>query len=315
MGAALVALTSAANPVHAAGPVDTPLSVTLAWLETCMTTGTVSLTINGVAIGSYDVTSGQAARRPVAATTSSARWSSATRARSSWRDIKGCNLFQATFTGLTGASYLMYVKATVQYSVTGPDAYCIGDTSNGSCVYRNICSSEIAIANNRTFATTLTDANMNGTPDCRETGFDADGDGIANSLDNCPYRSNVLQTDSDSDGVGDACDNCPLKANVNQLDTDTDGIGDVCDNCPSVANPSQSDCNNNGVGDACEPLPANQDSDGDGVCNGTDNCPTVANPIRPTATTTASATSATSRRSPSPGIPRTPRCRTSSTAA
>ncbi len=40
---------------------------------------------------------------------------------------------------------------------------------------------------------------------------DADGDGIADSLDNCPNDYNVDQADSDSDGIGDECDEaaCP----------------------------------------------------------------------------------------------------------
>ena len=36
-------------------------------------------------------------------------------------------------------------------------------------------------------------------------------------------------TDDDGDGVEDSLDNCPLTANADQLDTDGDGIGDVCD--------------------------------------------------------------------------------------
>jgi hypothetical protein len=35
---------------------------------------------------------------------------------------------------------------------------------------------------------------------------DLDGDGIEDSVDNCPYASNPDQADSDSDGVGDQCD-------------------------------------------------------------------------------------------------------------
>ena len=38
---------------------------------------------------------------------------------------------------------------------------------------------------------------------------DSDGDGIADSADNCPTTSNPLQTDSDGDGIGDACDSTP----------------------------------------------------------------------------------------------------------
>jgi len=35
---------------------------------------------------------------------------------------------------------------------------------------------------------------------------DADGDGIEDSVDNCPANSNSAQTDSDGDGIGDVCD-------------------------------------------------------------------------------------------------------------
>lgn len=36
--------------------------------------------------------------------------------------------------------------------------------------------------------------------------LDADGDGIADSIDNCPQNANADQTDTDGDGSGDACD-------------------------------------------------------------------------------------------------------------
>jgi hypothetical protein len=104
---------------------------------------------------------------------------------------------------------------------------------------------------------------------------DADGDGIADLLDNCPSVSNPMQADFDADGRGDACDNCPAIANPNQADGDGDGIGDACDNCtdtdgdgfgnpgfaantcpvdncPNASNPSQVDGDSDGVGDACD---------------------------------------------------------------
>ena len=59
--------------------------------------------------------------------------------------------------------------------------------------------------------------------------------------------------DTDGDGVADSADNCPATANANQLDTDGDGIGDACDNCRTKANANQADANHNGIGDVCEP--------------------------------------------------------------
>jgi hypothetical protein len=92
--------------------------------------------------------------------------------------------------------------------------------------------------------------------------IDTDGDGVADSTDNCPNTANANQLDSDGDGIGDACDNCPKKANPDQADSDADGVGDVCDNCRTKANANQADANHNGIGDVCEP-PAPQRCDVD----------------------------------------------------
>jgi len=58
--------------------------------------------------------------------------------------------------------------------------------------------------------------------------------------------------DSDGDGMPDSIDNCPGVANANQADTDGDGVGDVCDNCPLVSNPDQGDHDVNGIGNVCD---------------------------------------------------------------
>src|SRR4051794_41132574 len=42
---------------------------------------------------------------------------------------------------------------------------------------------------------------------------DADGDGVADNNDNCPFAPNRLQEDGDGDGVGNACDNCATLSN------------------------------------------------------------------------------------------------------
>lgn len=38
------------------------------------------------------------------------------------------------------------------------------------------------------------------------SGSDADGDGLADAVDNCPYAANGAQTDADGDGQGNACE-------------------------------------------------------------------------------------------------------------
>jgi hypothetical protein len=67
----------------------------------------------------------------------------------------------------------------------------------------------------------------------------------------------VLETcclpDADGDGVADDVDNCPAVANAGQANGDTDALGDACDNCPAAWNPSQADADSDGPGDACDP--------------------------------------------------------------
>lgn len=80
---------------------------------------------------------------------------------------------------------------------------------------------------------------------------DTDGDGKADTEDNCAEVYNQTQGDADSDKAGDICDNCPKKANSDQLDSDLDGLGNACDNCPVDFNPDQKNSNSDGKGDAC----------------------------------------------------------------
>ncbi|HLP10904.1 MAG TPA: T9SS type A sorting domain-containing protein [Flavobacteriales bacterium] len=117
--------------------------------------------------------------------------------------------------------------------------------------------------------------------------FDYDGDGVADSLDNCFDSMNAAQDDVDGDGlgdacdacndlidadgdmVGDACDNCPVLFN-DQADTDADNIGNACDNCPTHSNMYQYDLDDDDVGDPCDNCignfnPDQADADGDGV--------------------------------------------------
>ena len=53
--------------------------------------------------------------------------------------------------------------------------------------------------------------------------------------------------DADGDGFADPVDNCPEAYNPTQLDCDGDGIGDACEFLPGAT-----DLNGNGVPDACD---------------------------------------------------------------
>ena len=105
---------------------------------------------------------------------------------------------------------------------------------------------------------------------------DSDGDGIADSSDNCPNTpagapvdASGCELDSDGDGVKDSKDECPgtprgvaVGANGCANDSDGDGVTDDKDQCPGTP--------------AGEPVDANGcelDDDGDGVVNRLDECP------------------------------------------
>jgi len=88
-------------------------------------------------------------------------------------------------------------------------------------------------------------------------GGDADGDGIADATDKCPYVFDPIrpiddgvQPDDDGDGIGDACDPTPLA-----IDIDGDGVANTVDDCPFVANAGQADADSDGKGDACDACP------------------------------------------------------------
>ncbi|MCC6359270.1 MAG: thrombospondin type 3 repeat-containing protein [Phycisphaerales bacterium] len=99
---------------------------------------------------------------------------------------------------------------------------------------------------------------------CQNQSIDTDGDGVADSSDNCPQTANPDQADSDGDGFGDVCDNCPTASNGDQADTDNDGIGDACDNQPPVCNaggPYAAVCESSGISIALD-AGASNDPDG-----------------------------------------------------
>lgn len=174
-----------------------------------------------------------------------------------------------------GSYYMSYIRG-MNNGLVFPTGFAFVPPSPNDCNQNNILD-ECDIANG-----ILTDANSDLVPDECVTA-DADGDGYAEGIDNCPGVYNPLQTDHDHDGFGDACDNCVFTYNEDQLDTDADNIGEICDNCPDDYNPLQGDADGDLIGDACDDC---TDSDADGygdpgypsnTCPD-DNCPSVYNP-------------------------------------
>ena len=108
---------------------------------------------------------------------------------------------------------------------------------------------------------------------------DSDGDGVADSSDNCPNTPAGAKVDawgceldSDGDGVADSKDECPgtprgvaVGANGCPNDSDGDGVSDDMDQCPGTP-----------AGQPVDAKGCELDDDGDGVVNRLDECPGTA---------------------------------------
>jgi hypothetical protein len=77
------------------------------------------------------------------------------------------------------------------------------------------------------------------------------------STSSITYVEDSPDADADGDGVADAVDNCPADANADQADNDGDGLGDICDaddDKDGIPDAQDDDDNGDGVPDVCEPF-------------------------------------------------------------
>jgi hypothetical protein len=121
--------------------------------------------------------------------------------------------------------------------------------------------SELAIYVGNGYGTPRASAEWNGTITLHGVDWvpslrDDDGDGLMNTIDNCPFVANEDQTDCDNDGIGDVCD-ADMYADCNN-----DGIADNCQNDLAA------DINQDGRLDACQY--AFGDLDLSGIVDGVD---------------------------------------------
>ena len=149
-----------------------------------------------------------------------------------------------------------FIEAAANY----PMFFCGTPENEPTCVPARLRKSDTQDQGTTSYDGDYTDAN------------DADGDGIADDIDNCPTMFNPVrpmdthrkQSDVDADGYGDICDLYPAcQANdascdngTSLPDADGDGIADESDNCPDAANNDQKDTDNDGKGDKCDACPS-----------------------------------------------------------
>lgn len=150
---------------------------------------------------------------------------------------------------------------------------------------------------------------VNSTLTSGSTAIDSDGDGVADSEDNCPATANPDQADADGDGVGDVCD-CPPGyegdgINCADINECSNGTANCSENatCTNLDGSYLCTCGPGFTGNGVECLDINEcamgtaecgpgtncvnllggytcvplDSDGDGVVDNNDNCPSIAN--------------------------------------
>jgi hypothetical protein len=138
-------------------------------------------------------------------------------------------------------------------SETGRPCYFAFDCGGGNCILRAlgtctlgnigaVCVADGACGPAGRCSLFQEDTDGNGAGDACSDDFD--GDGVANSSDNCPFAANSSQADRDVDGAGDACNE--------DLDRDGDEWSDVLDNCPGHNNPDQGNSDGDAFGDVCD---------------------------------------------------------------
>lgn len=117
-----------------------------------------------------------------------------------WDD--GYVLLPRTFT--VGATIAPGATNTVRFPI-----FSGGDLNNAAPPRDGHTASVAMLFQGHTIAGKAVAASSGGVATINSCAPDTDGDGVPNSVDNCPLVANANQADNDGDGIGDACDPTP----------------------------------------------------------------------------------------------------------
>jgi Thrombospondin type 3 repeat len=161
-------------------------------------------------------------------------------------------------TGVSGTySFLYSGPCSYQYNAVAPFSFPVACRTSGVTLNPGVsvptASLRVRISKLEVRAASRPDLSADADPD---------GDGVPNSVDNCPLVPNPDQTSTHSllagFPVGDACFDSDANGNPTFPDQDQDGVSDFIDNCIWYPNPPlpgasvPEDSDNDGIGDACE---------------------------------------------------------------
>lgn len=122
------------------------------------------------------------------------------------------------------------VECTAPEVCTEPDGACAGPCDGVDCDDGDPCTTDTCVADSSGSTNCVNEVD----PDCG-TGNDQDGDGVEDSVDNCPQDPNPDQADGDGDGIGDVCDS-PVGPDLGEFQVALGNYAVVGGECPDNDN-------------------------------------------------------------------------------
>ena len=203
-GATTAAATDASSLISVeAPPADVPTSITFGILATSCGNSTYTFSVGGVVAGSVNDVS--CSCNPGLRTVTVDLTQPANAALQAAVGAPQCADIRVS--SGPNAYLVGYVNTRITRSTSGTETICLFDSidgnncsSGGSRGGDNVCNSYANFGQNQSISYVAPTNPVT----CDPSG-DVDGDGVVNSVDNCPVTPNVDQADTDHDGVGNAC--------------------------------------------------------------------------------------------------------------